>query len=241
MRKEELKVESQQVKDRISKYDEIQKEKLVDLGQGPKPYREILMYLNNEIQMSTKMSDFSHRILCFKDDGVYQLHRAIESIYGVSTAKSDSKPSGGESNLEMINIVLADGAVIKVPYGTIDLPEMGQDASITIGYASNRNQLVVKGSCEFRFTSIIDDIIAETKRLLKTDSIYKDQAIELDASCTPKVLDLSSIDNEFMVLPAKTEYELRPLMSRVRKPEECKAKGIPLKTGILMEIGRAHV
>jgi len=226
----------QEIKNRINQYDVNQKAKLVKLGKGPKPYPEILAYLNNEIQMSTKMADFNHEILCFKDDGVYQLHKSIEQIYGVSEAKEDNSPSGNK-NLEMISVTLADGTVVKVPYGEIKLPELGEDANIDIYYNSNKNILSITGSCQFRFSTMIDDIITQTRYFLKTASIYKDQAIELGPKCTPKVLDLSSIDKEFMVLSERTEYELRPLMSRVRRPEECIAKGIPLKTGILMEGG----
>ena len=225
----------QEINDRINKYDEQQKGKLVVLGQGPKPYREILQYLSNEIETSTKMADFRHQILCFKNDGVYQLNKAIEKIYGVSQGSGDNKPSGGQANLQMIDITLADGTRTKVPYGTIELPELGEDAHISIQYANDTNMLHVKGSCQFRFAAMIDDIVEETKRLLNVNSIYKDQAFELDSNLQPKILDLSNIDKEFMVLSEKTEYEMRPLMSRILHPEKCVAKGVPLKTGILME------
>lgn len=220
---------------RINKFEEAQKQKLVDLGRSSKTYRDILQYLDNEIKMSTKMANFRYNILCFKNDGVYQLNKAIEKIYGVSQAKGDSQPSGGTANIETVNVELADGTKIKVPYGTIELPEMGDGASIDIQYNSNEQQLMITGSCEFRFNSMVDDIVQETKRLLNTESIYKDQAIELDTKYQPAIMNLSNIDKEFMVLAARTEYELRPLMSRILYPEKCREKGVPLKTGVLME------
>lgn len=226
----------QELKNRINKYDQTQKEKLVILGQGPKSYKDILMYLNNEIQMSTKIASFRHQILCFKNDGVYQLNRAIEQIYGVSAAKGEGGPSGGgDKAIETIDVILANGTRIKAPYGKIELPELGEEANIEISYDTNGNYLYITGQCEYRFSSMIDDIIVLTKEFLNTDSVYKDQAIELDSNCQPTIMDLSNIDKEFMVMASKTEYDLRPLMTRIEKPLECLAKNIPLKTGILLE------
>tara|TARA_R110000850_G_scaffold25874_4_gene74571 strand:- start:1320 stop:2708 length:1389 start_codon:yes stop_codon:yes gene_type:complete len=227
----------QELKRRISNYDLAQKEKLVTLGKGSKSYKDILMYLNNEIQMSTKIASFRHAIRCFKNDGVYQLNRAIEQVYGVSAAKAEAGgPSGGnDSPIETIDVILADGTRIKAPYGKIELPELGEEANIEISYDDTTNELYITGKSEYRFSSMIDDIVFETRRLLNTDSVYKDQAIELDSKCSPTIMDLSNIDKEFMVMSSKTEYDLRPLMTRIEKPEKCIERGIPLKTGVLLE------
>jgi len=220
---------------RINQYEVDQKRKLVELGNSDKPYKHILSYLDNEIKQSTRMANFNHQILCFKADGVYQLNRAIEKIYGVSAGQDDSNPSKKPSNLETVDVQLANGMRVKVPYGVIELPELGEDASITISYNDTTNMLHVKGSTEFRHSSMIDEIVEQAKFLLNTDSIYRRQGIILDNKYQPEIMDLSTIDQEFMVLSERTEYELQPLMSRVRFPEKCRAAGIPLKTGVLME------
>jgi transitional endoplasmic reticulum ATPase len=82
---------------------------------------------------------------------------------------------------------------------------------------------------------MIDEIVKMTEKLLKTDSIYKNQAIELGEDFIPRIMDLSSYDSEFIVLSDQAKYELQPLMSRVLHPEECIKKGIPLKTGVLLD------
>lgn len=224
-----------QVQQRINKYEDLQKNKLVQLGQSKKSYRDILSYLEGEIKQSTQMSKFKYEILCFKNDGVYQLNKAIEEIYGVSQSKTDSTPSGGQESMETVDIQLSDGSRCKVPYGTISLPDAGEGAHIKIQYSPVNNLLYITGCCEFRFSSMIDDIVERTKELLTTQSIYKNQAIELNDDYTPKILNLSDIDSEFMVLSEETEYDLQPLQSRLLHPEKCIAKGISLKYGCLME------
>ena len=224
-----------QVQQRINKYEDLQKSKLVQLGQSKKSYRDILSYLEGEIKQSTQMSKFKYEILCFKNDGVYQLNKAIEEIYGVSQSKTDSTPSGGQESMETVDVQLSDGSRCKVPYGTISLPDAGEGAHIKIQYASGSSLLYITGCCEFRFSSMIDDIVERTKELLTTQSIYKNQAIELSDDYTPKILNLSDIDSEFMVLSEETEYDLQPLQSRLLHPEKCISKGISLKYGCLME------
>ena len=223
------------VKNRITKYDEQQKRKLVELGQSKKSYSNILAYLDGEIKQSTQMCKFNYNILCFKNDGVYQLNKAIEEIYGVSQGKGETTVSGGADKIQTVDVQLADGTRLKVPYGTIAIPEAGNEAAITINYDSSRNLLLVTGSCEFRFSSMIDEIIERTKQLLTTSSIYKNQAFELGVDYTPKIMNLSSIDKEFMVLSERTEYDLQPLMARLTNPKKCEEKGISLKYGCLME------
>ena len=225
---------SGQVQQRINKYDELQKTKLVQLGQSKKSYRDILSYLEGEIKQSTQMSRFRYEILCFKNDGVYQLNKAIEEIYGVSQSKADSNPSGSES-METVDVQLSDGTRCKVPYGKISLPDAGEEANINIQYKDGSSTLYITGCCEFRFASMIDDIVERTKDLLTTQSIYKNQAIELSDDYVPKILNLSNIDSEFMVLSEETEYDLQPLQSRLLHPDKCISKGISLKYGCLME------
>tara|TARA_R110000851_G_scaffold87648_1_gene191040 strand:- start:12165 stop:13580 length:1416 start_codon:yes stop_codon:yes gene_type:complete len=224
-----------EVRKRINKYDQGKKEQLVTLGQDKKKsYKEILAYLGNEIKMSTKMASFHHKILCFKSDGVYQLNKAIESIYGVSAVKSDDRPSGGNSPIDTIDVTLADGTRVKVPYGEISLPDLGDGANINITYSED-NILHVSGQCEFRFSSMIDDIVTETRDLLNTNSIYQDQAVEINSDMVPQIMELNQYKETFMIISDKTAYDLRPLYTRIRKADECRANGIPLKTGVLLE------
>lgn len=229
-------VKGGKIKRTSNQYDLKQKAKLIELGNSNKTYREILKYLKNEIARSTEVINFNYRIECFKEDGAYQLNRAVEEIYGASNNQGDKKPSGGKENVLMINVELADGTNVKVPYGDIALPELGESAMIRIGYDNAGDTLIVQGSCEFQYQTLMDEIIAYTKHLLNTESIYKSQAFELTKSTfTPQYMNLSNIDKEFMVLSDKTKRELKPLTARILEPEKCVSNGIPLKYGCLLE------
>lgn len=219
---------------RANKYEESQKQRIIEVCQSNMKYADVLGLIEGEIKQSKKMASFKYTLLCWKPDGVYQLNRAINEVFGSAVSKEDKSPSGN-SNIDTVDVILADGSRTKVPFGKISLEELGEDSEININYDNDRHLLLVKGQCQFKYQSLIDDIVERTKELLATESIYKNQALEITNLSEPKIMTLAGIDKQFMVLSKKTEFELQPLRSRILYPEKCIAKGIPLKYGCLLE------
>lgn len=219
---------------RVNKYEESQKQRIIEVCQSNMKYADVLGFIEGEITQSKKMASFKYTLLCWKPDGVYQLNRAINEVFGSAVSKEDKSPSGN-SNIDTVDVILADGSRTKVPFGKISLEELGEDSEININYDNDRHLLLVKGQCQFKYQSLIDDIVERTKELLATESIYKNQALEITNLSEPKIMTLAGIDKQFMVLSKKTEFELQPLRSRILYPEKCIAKGIPLKYGCLLE------
>lgn len=219
---------------RVNKYEESQKQRIIEVCQSNMKYADVLGFIEGEIKQSKKMASFKYTLLCWKPDGVYQLNRAINEVFGSAVSKEDKSPSGN-SNIDTVDVILADGSRTKVPFGKISLEELGEDSEININYDNDRHLLLVKGQCQFKYQSLIDDIVERTKELLATESIYKNQALEITNLSEPKIMTLAGIDKQFMVLSKKTEFELQPLRSRILYPEKCITKGIPLKYGCLLE------
>lgn len=219
---------------RVNKYEESQKQRIIEVCQSNMKYADVLGFIEGEIKQSKKMASFKYTLLCWKPDGVYQLNRAINEVFGSAVSKEDKSPSGN-SNIDTVDVILADGSRTKVPFGKISLEELGEDSEININYDNDRHLLLVKGQCQFKYQSLIDDIVERTKELLATESIYKNQALEITNLSEPKIMTLAGIDKQFMVLSKKTEFELQPLRSRILYPEKCIVKGIPLKYGCLLE------
>lgn len=219
---------------RVNKYEESQKQRIIEVCQSNMKYADVLGFIEGEIKQSKKMASFKYTLLCWKPDGVYQLNRAINEVFGSAVSKEDKSPSGN-SNIDTVDVILAGGSRTKVPFGKISLEELGEDSEININYDNDRHLLLVKGQCQFKYQSLIDDIVERTKELLATESIYKNQALEITNLSEPKIMTLAGIDKQFMVLSKKTEFELQPLRSRILYPEKCIAKGIPLKYGCLLE------
>ena len=222
------------LKEKISTFENAQKERIINACNSSMKYAEVLKFIEGEIEQSKKQTNFRYSLKCWKADGAYQFNRAIQEIFGTANAKTDGSPSG-DSTIETLDVIFANGSRTKVPYGEIALPDLGTDSSITIAYDTDRNNLVIKGTCQFKYQSLIDDIVDRTKELLSTSSIYKNQALEITDINNPQILSLDGIDKQLMVLSKKTEFELQPLKSRILYPEKCRQRGIPLKTGVLLE------
>lgn len=223
------------LKNKVNQYEESMKQRFIDImsEKGVK-YADCLDYIESEIEQSKKMAKFRYQIPCFKNDGIYQLNQAISEVFGSVLSKEDNSMSG-DSNISTVDITLADGTRVKAPFGDIQLSGLGEDSTITIDYDNSEHTLLVTGRCQFRFSSLIDDIIEVTKKNISDNSIYKGQAIEITDISNPKILDLSSIDDQLMILNDQTEYDLRPIRARLLNPEKCIEKGIPLKFGALLE------
>ena len=223
------------LKEKVNQYEQNQKKMFVDIMSDPDiKYADALDYIDGELKQSKKMAKINYRIQCFRNDGIYQLNQAISQVFGAVVSKEDKSPSG-DQNIQTVDIELADGTRTKAPYGDISLEGLGEGSEININYNSNSHELVVTGKCQFRYSSLMDDIIEATKYNLAHNSIYKGQALEITDINDPKIINLSSYDNQMMVLSKKTEYDLRPIRARLLDPDKCIKRGIPLKYGALME------
>lgn len=222
------------IKKRTNVYEQESRRKFVDIMNNPQfTYSDCLDYIDTEIKQGKRMARFDYKLRCFKNDGIYQVSQAINKVFGAVNSMEDKSPSG-DSDVHMVDIQLANGMHVKAPYGKIALNGLGEEAYIDINYDTDEHMLIVTGKCQMRYTTIIDDIMTQANDLLKTSSIYKNQALEITDINEPKILNLSSIDNQLMVLSDSTKYALRPIEARILQPENCISKGIPLKFGALL-------
>lgn len=211
-------------------------QKMIDILQKPNtPYHEKLAYVKNELEESVREINFNYSVSGFLEDAAYALHRAVETVHGFSSAKIDEKPSGGVNPPEMIDVRFSDGRRIKVPFGQIALSQFGPNAYIDMRYDGKRKRMLVSGTCEKRYAVIMDSIIDETQRILKTDSIYKNKAIKYNGDGSPEFIDLSSVDNTEIFLTDRAKFATEPIEARIERSEECLASGIDLKFGVLLE------
>lgn len=218
-----------------NQYEQSMKKKFIEVMQEPGvKYADCLDYIESEIKQSKKMARINYKVPCFMNDGVYQLNKAIYKVFGSVSSKEDDNPSGS-SNIQTVDIELADGTRVKAPFGNINLEGLGEGSEININYDFGSHELIITGKCQFRFSSLMDDIVELTKKNISTDSIYKGQALEITDINNPKILNLDNIDNQLMVLSDRIKYDLRPITARLTNPEECVRKGIPLKMGVLLE------
>jgi len=197
-----------------------------------KPLEELSNFIATEVRNQTTPTEFHYEFKCFREDGAYALYRAVQNIQGYSS-QGVNGPSAKPP--QTIDVKFADGSRIKVPWGNIQLPNMGEEADLEMAYDDEYRTFYVTGTCEKRYISIMDSILLEAERIVEEDSIYKGQAFKMGSNLEPEFIDLSNIENIPMYLSAKARFSLQPIEARLTKPEICRENGLDLKFGALME------
>ena len=224
------------LKQKKNQWESQQKQRMAEMFMDPKiSYADCIKASIDADKQNHRMSRINHHLRCFKSDGIYQLNKAITGVFGAVVSNEEHGPSVGDQTVNMVDIQLADGTRTKAPYGDIALDSLGEGSMISINYDESKHELLVTGKCQQMYMTIMDDIIEATKHFLATESIYKGQALEITDINDPQILDLSSIDQQLMVLSKSTKYALLPIEARLTEPQVCIERGIPLKYGALLE------
>lgn len=224
------------LKQKKNQWESQQKQRMAEMFLDPKiSYADCIKASIDADKQNHRMSRINHHLRCFKSDGIYQLNKAITGVFGAVVSNEEHGPSVGDQTVNMVDIQLADGTRTKAPYGDIALDSLGEGSMISINYDDSKHELLVTGKCQQMYMTIMDDIIEATKHFLATESIYKGQALEITDINDPQILDLSSIDQQLMVLSKSTKYALLPIEARLTEPQVCIERGIPLKYGALLE------
>ena len=224
------------LKQKKNQWEKQQKQRMAEMFLDEKiSYADCIKASLDADKQNHRMSRINHHLRCFKSDGIYQLNKAITGVFGAVVSNEEHGPSVGDQTVNMVDIQLADGTRTKAPYGDIALDSLGEGSMISINYDESKHELLVTGKCQQMYMSIMDDIIEATKHFLATESIYKGQALEITDINDPQILDLSSIDQQLMVLSKSTKYALLPIEARLTEPQICIERGIPLKYGALLE------
>lgn len=207
---------------------------MINILQGNKPYHEKLRYVKNELEESVREINFSYKVFGFLEDVAYAISRSVKDVHGF-TKQDNVKGPSKDNPPEMIDVKFADGTRIKVPIGTIQLPQFGKGAYIEMYYDGENTQMNIDGVCEKRYTSLMDEIMQKAEFIVKTDSIYKNQAIKYDGTGSPQFMDLTGIDSIALFLTETAKFATEPIEARIEKCDECEANGIDLKFGALLE------
>ena len=224
------------LKQKKNQWESQQKQRMAEMFMDPKiSYADCIKASIDADKQNHRMSRINHHLRCFKSDGIYQLNKAITGVFGAVVSNEEHGPSVGDQTVNMVDIQLADGTRTKAPYGDIALDSLGEGSMISINYDESKHELLVTGKCQQMYMTIMDDIIEATKHFLATESIYKGQALEITDINDPQILDLSSIDQQLMVLSKSTKYALLPIEARLTEPQVFIERGIPLKYGALLE------
>lgn len=209
-------------------------------------YSEGREWLTRKEEAEEKRVGLHYEIPCYPLDGIICLCKAMEQVYGFTALKGFDGWFGEEPPL-IVQVADATGRLHSAPLGKIQAPTWeGGYMSVNV---QKQPTLFIGGEIKRKHEPEVKRVITLAQEMLKTDSIYKGQAIVMDLSwmdngpkafdpiqCAPQFMNVKDIIETDLILSATTEFELRTnVWMLLEKTEACVANGIPLKQGVLLK------
>ena len=145
----------------------------------------------------------------------------------------------------MVGVEVAPHTTVQVPWGSMVIPGVEGRLETQITKKDGRPVFVLTGEIKKKHQTIVSEIAAATRELLRKESIYKGKAIRVtfpepnekfDPTKCPHFLDLGSVNEGELIFPKHVMQMVKDnIFTLIERTEECRKAGIPLKRGCLME------
>ncbi len=213
-------------------------------------YKELHKGLIQAEELEEQNVEIDFQLEGYPLDCIVQVNKAINIAYGFSHAK-DRMTFFGPIPPQRLNIMTSLTESVQVVYGEM-APPAWEGGSINM-YVDVRNPLTlqISGHIKRKFEPEIKKVVDLAKELIKKESIYRGNAVELDLSyvmapsgdkmkmfeparCAPKFLEINKQQN--LILPRDIEFELETnVWNIMRNPENFRENNIPIKSGVLLD------
>lgn len=186
---------------------------------------------------------FVEMFAAFPWDGAHALWQVMHEKYGWASGEAVRTFFGTELP-QMITVETGPKSQVEVPWGRITIP--GIDGWIDLQYGQVRGHSCFQAAVTTRRKHEPDvrALFAAVREYLKTGSIYKGQAIKVRfreedgeplTLPEPKFMDTSGIEEADLIFSASVADAISTnLFTPIRRMEDCKAAGIPVKRGVLL-------
>lgn len=165
--------------------------------------------------------------------------KAMEATFGWANSV-DTPGFFGSNPPTMVNIEVAPGEYAQIPFGRFEVP--GIEGYLQFG--TSNGQFSMYGDWRKKDASKFDLVVAEARRILREESIYKGVALKvqtdahgkLTVKTPPTFINTKAIRQDELVLNDDVEEMVSTsVFVPVKNTEQCRAAGIPLNRGVLLE------
>lgn len=181
----------------------------------------------------------------FPLDGAFALTKALSRRFGWTDLVPTPGFFGEENPPVMIGVEVAVGKTVQVPWGRMQIPGVSGFVQTGITKKDERPIFVLNGECKKKHKEIIAQIADDIREIVRLESIYRGKAIMIsfpdpeapfDPKKCPKFMDVSNVRPEELIFSRDTaELVEVSLFTLIKKTDQCRKHGVPLKRGILLE------
>lgn len=182
-------------------------------------------------------------------DAMWALYRALAEVYGFAhVADFEYQTMFGKMKEPPRSIVIDVGYGRKqqIPWGPIAVTGLSAPLTPKITFDNGLPALELSAEIKNHERPIADSIIAKAEEILRTSSIYRGQAVEIDFTIfnprdiqfdverSPKFMDTKITEDELIVPDEVRDLIETNVWTPVRHAQVCREQQIPLRRSVLM-------
>lgn len=203
-------------------------------------YVTAIKWITRRMEEDERVVGIHETVDCLPLEGAYYLAKAIHNIFGFFDASKWSSPT-------FVALETGFGKTEQVFWGRLEIPNIEGALDTGVEVANGTVRFCLEGSIRKKMQPKVDELLAETRRIAKEQSIYKGKAIQLSfpeigrRDFNPvlfqhRFLDTSKVKPEQLIFPTITGQLVNDtLFTPLRFTKAVRAAGIPLKRGVLLE------
>jgi transitional endoplasmic reticulum ATPase len=182
-------------------------------------------------------------IVAFPFDGAVAFMKALHTVFGwVSPAPTPG--FFGDSPPTAVSVDIGPGETMQIFWGRFNVPALHGWLSTNVERKDGMVQFVIGGEVPKSMENKVKYIADVTRAIVQHDSIYKGRPFtmktqrngELDYDSPPKFMDVAKAPTEELLFTGTLERQVQTnLFTPIEYTDACRAQGIPLKRGILLE------
>lgn len=201
--------------------------------------------IHRRMKYEEETVELSETFLAFPWDGAYAFEQVLINTFG--WAPSETKPGGfftPPQPPQLISVEIAPGVHKSVPWGLFSLPTVNGAIECTTNRVDGMVRFALQATVKRKDESTVKKLFADLREYLKTNSIYRGQAIKLRfrnddgdplSMPEPKFIDTRLIDPNELIYSREIEQAIDTnLFTPIRRVKDCILNGIPVKRGVLL-------
>lgn len=241
--------ETKQAKDQFTDVNvqNDEKAKTITLPGKMQPLEAVKWLKKFDEQQNTEVNLYIPIEGSFPLDGLVNFYRVLKDVYGW-TCLVPTPGFFGDTPPTLLDVPVGPGKFTQVHWGNVAIPGVSGHLTTAVKQDGNRVCLAVSGTIKRKDEQTVKRLMEAVRLEMREHSIYRKQAItvsfrddngkvkDFNILDSPKYMDLSQVDVEQLIFPKETAQMFTgTLLLPVKQSDRCRAAGVPLKRGVLLE------
>lgn len=198
-------------------------------------YADAIQFLDRVRQAQEQPTGFNRKFNYRPFDGAHAFQAALKRVMGTTGIGVTIESFFGSQPPQTVSVKTGPNTEVQVPWGLVEIPMLKGEANIGASHDPEIGPVFTLNiTCPKKYAAQVEGLFKAIEEELKTNSIYKGQAI--DGREQPEIKDTSTVDPSKLVYSEQTTRDLDAQLWRLIEDQDWARKnGIPLKRAVLLE------